>query len=127
MPFDGTHAPRLIAYEKIEEVMKLIGSEDRWCKGSLSTLDGRRCLVAAMQTVHAQQMLEPIVLHAIRDVTGKHFRRIERFNDHRTTSHATVMRVLSRARDSLFESAMVVPEQGTGRGGFGGWLKGLWA
>jgi hypothetical protein len=126
MPFDGTQAPRLLAYEKIDEVMKLIGSEDRWCKGSLSTLDGRRCLVAAMQTVHAQQMLEPIVLHAIRDVTGKHFRRIERFNDHRTTSHATVMRVLGRARDSLFESAVVAPPQ-TARGGFGGWLKRIWA
>ena len=126
MPFDGTQAPRLIAYEKIEEVMKLIGSEDRWCKGSLSTLDGRRCLVAAMQTVHAQQMLEPIVLHAIRDVTGKHFRRIERFNDHRTTSHATVMQVLGRARDSLFESALV-PAQQAVHGGFGGWLRRMWA
>ncbi len=126
MPFDGTHAPRLLAYEKIEEVMKLIGSEDRWCKGSLSTLDGRRCLVAALQTVHAQQMLEPIVLHAIKDVTGKHFRRIERFNDHRTTTHATVMHVLGRARDSLFDSAVVAPQQ-TARAGFGGWLKRLWA
>ena len=127
MPFDGTQAPRLIAYEKIDEVMKLIGSEDRWCKGSLSTLDGRRCLVAAMQTVHAQQMLEPIVLHAIRDVTGKHFRRIERFNDHRTTSHATVMQVLGRARDSLFESAIMPAQQGSARVGFGGWLRRMWA
>jgi hypothetical protein len=127
MPFDGTQAPRLIAYEKIEEVMKLIGSEDRWCKGSLSTLDGRRCLVAAMQTVHAQQMLEPIVLHAIREVTGKHFRRIERFNDHRTTSHATVMQVLAHARDGLFETAAVPPARSAARGGVGGWLQRLWA
>jgi hypothetical protein len=127
MPFDGTQAPRLIAYEKIEEVMKLIGSEDRWCKGSLSTLDGRRCLVAAMQTVHAQQMLEPIVLHAIRDVTGKNFRRIERFNDHRTTSHATVMQVLGRARDSLIDAAVVPAQQRTARVGFGGWLRRIWA
>ena len=126
MPFDGTHAPPLLAYEKIEEVMKLIGSEDRWCKGSLSTPDGRRCLVAAMQTVHAQQMLEPIVLHAIRDVTGKHFRGIERFNDHRTTTHATVMQVLGRARDSLFEGVVVAPQQTPARGGFAGWLKRIW-
>lgn len=127
MPFDGTQSPRLIAYEKIEEVVKLIGSEDRWCKGSLSTLDGRRCLVAAMQTVHAQQMLEPIVLHAIREVTGKHFRRIERFNDHRTTSHATVMQVLGRARDSLFDAPVLPAQPSAARIGFGVWLKRIWA
>jgi len=127
MPFDGTHAPRFLAYEKIEEVMKLIGSEDRWCKGSLSTLDGRRCLVAAMQTVHAQQMLEPVVLGAIRDVTGKHFRRIERFNDHRTTTHAMVMQVLGRARDSLFDTVVVTPAQQATAHGFTGWLRRIWA
>ena len=127
MPFDGTHDPRLLAHEKIDEVMKLIGSEDRWCKGSLSTLDGRRCLVAAMQTVHAQQMLEPIVLRAIKEVTGKQYRRVERFNDHRTTTHVTVMRVLGRARDGLFETAVLPAQQNTARAMFGGWLKRVWA
>jgi hypothetical protein len=106
----------------------LIGSEDRWCKGSLATLDGRRhCLIAAMHSVRAQQLLEPIVLRAIRDVTGKRFRRIERFNDHRTTTHTTVMRVLDRARDSLFENVVVVPaQQSAVRVAFRSWLKRVW-
>jgi hypothetical protein len=127
MAFDGTHAPRLLAYDKIYEIMKLIGSEDRWCQGTLTKLDGRRCLIAAMYSVNAKELLEPIILRAIHDVTGKRFRRIERFNDHRTTSHAIVMQVLGRARDSLSDTVVLsTTHQATARG-FTGWLQRIWA
>jgi hypothetical protein len=124
MPFDGIRAPEFLAAEKIDEVIGLIGREDRWCKGSMTTFDGRRCLVAAMQAVDAQTMLEPIVLRAIKDVTGKQYRRIERFNDHRSTTHPLVIRVLGRARDILLKEGTIpeVANETRPPSGFADWL-----
>ena len=45
--------------------------------------------------------LQPVVLRAINEVTGRHYRRIESFNDHPDTDHGQVVEVLARARDDL--------------------------
>src|ERR1700719_3853610 len=45
--------------------------------------------------------LRPIVLRAINEVTGRHYRSIEAFNDHPNTDHAQVVEVLARARTDL--------------------------
>ncbi len=111
MPFDGvdggSNARLVLAFEKLDEVQRLIGSKDRWCQRSFY-YDGRRCLVSAM--VHVTEgdiaTLEPIVLRAIEDITGITFGSkpaldrywIERFNDNQTTTHATVMQVLDHAK-----------------------------
>jgi hypothetical protein len=46
-------------------------------------------------------MLQPVVLRAINEVTGRHYRRIESFNDHPDTDHGQVVEVLARAREDL--------------------------
>jgi hypothetical protein len=45
--------------------------------------------------------LGPIVLRAINEVTGRHYRSIEAFNDHPNTDHVQVVEVLARARTDL--------------------------
>jgi hypothetical protein len=45
--------------------------------------------------------LGPIVLRAINEVTGRHYWRIESFNDHHATDHAQVVEVLARARSDI--------------------------
>jgi hypothetical protein len=45
--------------------------------------------------------LRQIVLRAINEVTGRHYRSIEAFNDHPNTDCAQVVEVLARARTDL--------------------------
>jgi hypothetical protein len=54
-----------------------------------------------MQAVDARQLLEPIILRAAREVGGRHYWRIESFNDNPRTTHADVLRVLRRAREHV--------------------------
>ena len=100
MPFDGTLYRRSDSLAKIDAVMDLLGTEDRWCKGALKNLTGQRCLMGAMQEAGAL-VLKPYVLEAAREVTGKSFHTIESFNDRRSTSHALVIDVLHRARHNI--------------------------
>ena len=55
----------------------------------------------AIMAVDGVGILEPIVLRAIREVTGRHYRRIVSFNDNPNTDHAQVVEVLARARMNL--------------------------
>ena len=103
MPFDGTESG-LIEHHllaKLGAVERLLATEQQWCKGKLRDSDGRHCLVGAIQAVEARQGLEPIILRAAREVGGKHYWRIEFFNDDPRTSHADVLRVLQRARENI--------------------------
>lgn len=100
MPFDGLTYRRNELLAKMDAVIDLLGTEDRWCKGALKNLMGQRCLMGAMQEAHAL-ILKPYVLAAIRDVTGKNYHTIESFNDRRTTSHALVLEVLHSARQDV--------------------------
>ena len=84
MPFDGQTYRRSESLAKMDAVIDLLATEDRWCKGALKNLMGQRCLMGAMQEAHAL-VLKPYVLSAIRDVTGKNYHTVESFNDRRTT------------------------------------------
>lgn len=102
MPFDGTgREPCFEALGKIDQVIDLLASDDRWCKGRIYTEDGRRCLLGALKSANAQSTLKAPILAAIRQVTGRQFTSIPRFNDDLATTHATVLRVLERARANI--------------------------
>ena len=103
MPFDGTDPGSFEIHPlcKLGAVERLLATEQQWCKGKLRDSGGRHCLVGAMQAVEARQMLEPIVLHAAREVGGKCYWRIEFFNDDPRTTHADVLRVLRLARKNI--------------------------
>ena len=101
MPFDGVGFYASESVRKIDDVIDLIGTPDRWCKGALRSHDGRYCIRGAVRAVDAADVLEPPILEAIGQVAGKRFRRIESFNDHPNTSHEQVIAVLSRARENL--------------------------
>lgn len=104
MPFDGRdYSTRIDALEKIDRVIEQLPSEDRWCKGALYTVDGRRCILGAMQAVNGAMILKQPILQAIQEVTGRHYTAIETFNDRRTTTHGQVMAVLQRARQNILD------------------------
>ena len=101
MPFDGVGFIGNESVRKMDEVIDLLGTPDKWCKGALRSHDGRYCIRGAVRAVDAADTLEPSILQAIGQVAGKRFRRIESFNDHPNTSHEQVLAVLHRARDNL--------------------------
>jgi hypothetical protein len=78
-----------------------LGGMKPWCKGRLSTYDGRHCIRGALLEADGLGTLGPIVLRAINEVTGRHYRSIEAFNDHPNTDHAQVVEVLARTRADL--------------------------
>jgi hypothetical protein len=102
MPFDGTeYRERDDAIRKLDQVIALLSSSDRWCKGALYRLNKQRCILGALQAVDAARELRRPVLEAICQVTGRNYRHIETFNDARSTTHPLVMQVLYRTRDNL--------------------------
>ena len=101
MPFDGAEFGRMPIVEKIDKVIELLCPEDRWCKGTLRSSDGGRCLVGAMLEAEARTLLTPVLLQAIRETAGRRHRRIEVFNDAPSTTHAQLMAVLDRARENV--------------------------
>lgn len=104
MPFDGREfSTRIEALEKVDRVIEQLPTEDRWCKGALYTVDGRRCILGAMQAVNGAMVLKAPILQAIQEVTGRRYTAIETFNDRRTTTHAQVVAVLHRARKDIFD------------------------
>ena len=46
-------------------------------------------------------MLEPYILRAAREIGGKYYWRIERFNDDPRTAHADILRALRLARENI--------------------------
>jgi hypothetical protein len=104
MPFDGIGFAFDERVSKMDQVIQLLATPDKWCKGTLKTYNGHRCIRGAMTDVAEAHCLAPIILRAIREVTGKHYFSIETFNDHPYTDHAQVLRVLSRARDDLIRA-----------------------
>ncbi len=78
---------------KMDEVIDLLGTPDKWCKGALRSHDGRYCIRGAVRAVDAADALEPSILEAIGQVAGKRFRRINR-------STTTRIRATSRCSPS---------------------------
>ena len=112
MPLDDTgFRKHSEPYGKIERVIDLLATEDRWCKGQLVTKDGRRCIMGAIEAVRGTDVLVRPVLQAIRQTTARDFGRIERFNDDPATTHPLVLTVLFQARDNILSG--VVEDQST--------------
>lgn len=109
MPFDGVGFASHETLQKIDAVIDLLATPDKWCKGALRSHDGRYCIRGAVRAVDAADVLEPTILQAIGEVAGKRFRRIESFNDHPNTSHEQVIAVLSRARDNIISGRLAGP------------------
>lgn len=103
MPLDGTELGVLenSPLAKLGELERLLINEQQWCKGKLRDKGGRYCLVGAIQAVEARLLLGPIILRAAREVGGRHYWRIESFNDNPHTTHADILRVLRRAREDI--------------------------
>jgi hypothetical protein len=135
MPFDGVGFPNQ-SLQKIDEVIDLLATPEKWCKGALRSHDGRYCIRGAVRAVDAADTLEPMILDAIGQVAGRRFRRIESFNDHPNTSHEQVLAVLHRTRDNLSAGKVAVGGDGPSprdeppsrlaswRGALLGWLHG---
>src|SRR5207248_7282184 len=101
MPFDGTgFAVSDTRFNKIDEVIGLLATPDKWCKGMAKTPDGRFCIRGALIAANAVN-LRPVILEAIHEVTDKKYRRVETFNDDVNTTHSMVLHVLTHARDNL--------------------------
>jgi hypothetical protein len=106
MPFaDNWHDRRGDALEKIDKVIALLRTEDKWCKFFALSGDGRRCLWGAIWAEDAASILEPPILDAIRQVTGRYHRCIDAFNDDPATTHTLVLKVLHQARHTIRLSA----------------------
>ena len=77
MPFDGVGFVTHESLGKLDAVVELIGTPDRWCKGALRSHDGRYCIRGAVRAVDGAELLEPAILQAVVEVAGRRFRRIE--------------------------------------------------
>jgi hypothetical protein len=64
MPFDGIGLGLDDGVGKIDRVIDLLGAPDRWCKGTLKTHDGRRCIRGAIIAERGGHAV-PAVLRAI--------------------------------------------------------------
>jgi hypothetical protein len=124
MPFDGLGFPIDDRVSKIDQIIDLLATPNQWCKAEFKTRDGRYCIRGAMTAVEGADFLKPIMLQAIREVTGERYLRIGSFNDHPYTQHAQVLRVLMRARRLVvrclvpgFDGALFSPA----------WRDALWA
>ncbi len=114
MPFDGIrYEGRIEALDKMDKVIGLLCDEARWCKRTLRTRDGRRCIVGAIMAADAIADLKAPVLLAVEQVTG-HKQRIETFNDDPLTTHALVMKVLRQARENILTAGAAMPIQRVG-------------
>jgi hypothetical protein len=101
MPFDGAGFVYSESLQKLDAVIDLLETPDRWCKGALRSHDGRYCIRGAIRAVSGSDLLEPAILQAIGQVAGRRFRRIEAFNDHPNTTHDQIVAVLARARSNF--------------------------
>lgn len=127
MPFDGTDLGLFGNHPlaRLGAVESLLASEQHWCKGKLRDSAGRHCLLGAMQVAGARQVLEPIILRAVREVSGKYYWRIERFNDDPRTTHADILRTLRPALENVIAEMIGGDRRRPRREGFAQALRAL--
>jgi hypothetical protein len=102
MPFDGTGTViRTDLLAKINLMMEMLGSKERWCKKQFRGAEGERCLLAAVKDAGGGKDLSAMILRAAVETSGICYDRVDHFNDSSSTNHALVMRVLGRVRDTL--------------------------
>ena len=70
MPFDGIGFAFDERVSTMNQVIQLLATPDQWCKGTLKTYNGHRYIRGAMIDVAEAHCLAPIILRAIREVTG---------------------------------------------------------
>src|SRR5213080_1303494 len=70
MPFDGVGFVYDESLEKLDALIDLLGTPDRWCKGALRSHDGRYCIRGAIRAVNGAELLEPAILQAIDQVVA---------------------------------------------------------
>jgi len=78
-----------------------------------------------MRAVEGAEVLHPIVLRAIREVTGQRYLRIESFNDSPYTRHAEILRAFERARQLVVSGWNPVIAQAGERAGWSAVLQAL--
>jgi hypothetical protein len=122
MPFDGIDSFGSDQLVKLGAVERLLATEQQWCKGRLRDAQGRHCLVGAIEAVEGRQMLQRVILHAAREVSGKRYWRIEFFNDDPHTTHADVLAVLRRTRENIIAGMLCEPQPLHRR-----WARAFWA
>ena len=125
MPFDGVGFPIDDRVSKIDQVIDLLAAPNQWCKAQFKTHDGRYCIRGAIMAVEGADFLKPVMLQAIREVTGQRYLRIESFNDHPYTQHAQVLRVLIRARQLVVSRWAPDTAAVAGRAGWSALLQAL--
>ena len=103
MPLDGTELFANPTLAKLWQVEGLLATEDQWCKGRLHDRKGRHCLVGAITEANGRQELTRPIIRAIKEISGRHYWRIESFNDDSSTNHQDILRVLHRARLIIIE------------------------
>lgn len=112
MPLDDTgFRDRFDPLDKIDRVIELLATKERWCQGAFVMPDGRRCLIGAIRAVDGTPVLTRPISIAIRQVTGRRFAWIDsynipRFNDNPATTHALVLRVLFQARENIISGVV---------------------
>jgi hypothetical protein len=106
MPLDSLEFTQTPLLTKLARVERLLATEQQWCKGRLRDSDGRHCLVGAIEAADGWKEIAPIVLRAVREVSGKRYWRIESFNDDPRTTHAEVLAVLRLARRKIIADMM---------------------
>jgi hypothetical protein len=124
MPLDCLEFVKNPLLEKLGKVERLLATEQQWCKGKLRDVDGRRCLVGAIEAADAQHELPQLILRATREVTGKRYWRIESFNDDPRTKHRDVLLVLRRTRQNILNQ---MAEQCDPQPWYRKWAQSLWA
>jgi hypothetical protein len=110
MPLDGTQMFEHPTLAKLGEVECMLATEDQWCKGRMHDRNGRHCLVGALTIANAREELTRPIIRAIKEISGKHYWRIESFNDDPNTSHQDLLRVLYRVRLTLI-AELARPQQ----------------
>lgn len=98
MPLDSLDFAQNPLLAKLGRVERLLANEQQWCKGRLRDIDGRHCLVGAIEAAGAWHETARIVLRATREVSGRRYWRIES-----RTTHADVRSVLCRARQDIID------------------------
>jgi len=100
MPFDGAESP-FYYLGKIDEVIDLVEAPGQWTQRIYRNRRGQYCLKEVLNMVGVAQVLEPVILRAAADITGKEFCCVESFNDMSDTTQRDVVSVLRRVRDDV--------------------------
>lgn len=110
MPFDdATLRVTCPEIEFLDEMVNVLSSPRKWLKGELESTDGsRHCILGAMNVVGMARSTDCAisVRHALLNVVGAPFYKIDAFNDHRRTKHKDVLALLARTRDVFVVRAL---------------------